>query len=80
MAVHINEIRGGWPVYDRDGTKVGTVYEVEPNYVLVQKGVFSTTSIYIPAAAITSTDDEVVQLEVLEHEIKDHGWDVPPAE
>ncbi len=80
MAVHINEIHGGWPVYDRAGTKVGTVYEVEPNHVLVQKGVFSTTNIYIPAAAITSTDDEAVRLEVLEHEIEDRGWDVPPAE
>ncbi len=80
MAVHINQIHGGWPVYDRDGTKVGTVYEVEPNYVSVQKGVFSTTNIYIPAAAITSTDGEMVQLEVLEHEIKDYGWDVPPPE
>jgi hypothetical protein len=55
------------------------VYEVEPNHVLVQKGVFSTTSIYIPAAAITSTDDEVVELDVLEHEIKDRGWHVSPA-
>ncbi len=80
MAVHINEIHGGWPVYDREGTKVGTVYEVEPDYVLVQKGVFSTTNIYIPATVITSTDDEVVRLEVLEHKIKDRGWNVSPAE
>ena len=80
MAVHINWIHGGWPVYDREGTKVGTVYEVEPDHVLVQKGVFSTTSIYIPAAAISSTDDEAVRLEVLEHEIKDRGWDIAPAE
>ena len=80
MAVHIDEVHGGWPVYDREGTKVGTVYEVGPNYVLVQKGVFSTTNIYIPATAITSTDDEAVRLEVLEHEIEDRGWDIAPAE
>ena len=79
MAVHINDIHGGWPVYDREGAKVGAVYQVEPDYVLVQKGVFSTTNIFIPAAAITGTDDEVVQLEVLEHEIKYRGWDVSPA-
>ena len=80
MAVHMNDIHGGWPVYDRDGAKVGAVYQVEPDYVLVQKGVFSTTNIYIPAAAITGTADEVVRLDVLSHEIKDRGWDVPRAE
>ena len=79
MAVHLSEIHGGWQVFDRDGAKVGTVYEVGPDYVLVQKGVFSTTNIYLPATAITSTDDEQVRLDVLEHEIKDLGWDVPPA-
>lgn len=79
MAALISDIHGGWQVYDRDGAKVGTVYEVGPNFVLVQKGVFSTTNIYIPATAITSIADENVQLDVLEHEIKDLGWDAPPV-
>ncbi len=79
MAVHLTEINGGWQVYDRDGVKVGTVYEVGPDYVLVQRGIFSTTSIYIPSTAITSIEDEQVRLDVLDHEIKDSGWDVPPG-
>ncbi len=78
MAAHIGEVHGGWQVFDRDGAIVGTVYEVGPNYVQVQKGVFSTTNIFIPFTAIVSTADQHVLVNVLEHEIKNLGWDDPP--
>ncbi len=79
MAAQIGDIHGGWHVFDRDGLSVGTVYEVGPNYVQVQKGIFSTTNIFIPFTAIVSTADQHVVLDVFEHEIKNLGWDVPPA-
>lgn len=76
----IDDVHGGWQVFDRDGAKIGTVYDVGLDYVQVQKGIFSTTNIYIPFTAIVSTADERVLLDVLEPEIKNLGWDVPPPD
>jgi hypothetical protein len=76
----IDDVHGGWQVFDRDGAKIGTVYDVGLDYVQVQKGIFSTTNIYIPFTAIVSTADERVLLDVLEPEIKNLGWDVPPSD
>jgi len=71
----------GWNVYDRDGEKIGSIAEVGPNYLLVQKGLIFIRDIYVPTDAVTSTNptEEAVQVSVRKDDIDQQGWDAPPA-
>jgi uncharacterized protein (TIGR02271 family) len=71
----------GWNVYDRDGEKIGSISEVGPNYLLVQKGMIFVRDIYVPMTAVTNTNpaEEAIQISVGKDEIDDQGWDAPPV-
>ena len=43
-----SQINVGDDVYGSDGDKVGTVAEVQPSYIVVEKGFFFPTDYYIP--------------------------------
>ena len=79
MASSITSIQPGWDVIGSDGSKVGDVAEVAPNYLLVTKGTIFVKDIYIPTSAIESLDDGRVHLNVPKDGIEDLGWDEPPT-
>ena len=71
----------GWNVYDPDGEKVGSISEVGPSYLLVQKGLIFIRDIYIPMDVVSGSTpaEEAVQISIRKDAIEDQGWDEPPA-
>ena len=71
------QISVGDDVYGSDGDKVGTVAEVQPSYLVVEKGFFPT-DYYIPLSAVSSTGDGQVYLNVAKDAALNSGWDTVP--
>jgi len=71
-------LRSGMDVKGSDGEKVGTVQDVEGNYVVVSKGFFFPQDYYIPTSAITTADEDNVYLNVTKDEALNQGWDTVP--
>ena len=59
-----SQIMAGDEVVGSDGDKVGTVAEVQPTYIVVEKGFFFPTALYVPLSAVTSVGDDEVRLSV----------------
>jgi len=74
-----NQINVGDDVYGSDGDKVGTVAEVQPSYIVVEKGFFFPTDYYIPMSAVTSASAGQVTLNVVKDAALNSGWDTVPA-
>jgi len=72
------QIQVGTDVYGSDGDKVGTVAEVQPTYLVVEKGFFFPTDYYIPMSAITQIQDGRVVLNVSKDTALHSGWDTIP--
>src|SRR5829696_4197093 len=70
----------GAEVFGADGDKVGTVSEVYPGYIIVEKGFFFPTDYYIPLSAIATYDANRVYLTVSKDAALGHGWDVRPVD
>jgi uncharacterized protein (TIGR02271 family) len=73
-----NQITVGDDVYGSDGDKVGTVAEVQPGYIVVEKGFFFPTDYYIPMSAVTSAGGGQVTLNVVKDVALNSGWDTVP--
>ena len=73
-----NQINVGDDVYGSDGDKVGTVAEVQPSYIVVEKGFFFPTDYYIPTSAIAGVSDGQVSLNVAKDAALNSGWDTVP--
>ncbi len=71
-------IQIGDDVYGSDGEKVGTVAEVQPTYLVVEKGFFFPTDYYIPLSAITQVTDGQVWLTVSKESALHSGWETIP--
>jgi uncharacterized protein (TIGR02271 family) len=71
-------IDNGWDVYGSDGEKVGAVEEVQPQYVVIGKGLIFHTERYVPVSAIASVENERVHLNIASQEIDRQGWDQLP--
>lgn len=82
MAMQYDQIQAGWNARGSDGDKIGDIEEVGPNYLLVTKGLFFPTDLYIPTSAITQVDAEggEVILNVTKSEVEDQGWNEPPVD
>ena len=72
------QIQVGSDVYGSDGDKVGTVAEVQPTYLVVEKGFFFPTDYYIPMSAITQVQDGQVVLNVSKDTALHSGWETIP--
>ena len=72
------QIMAGDEVYGSDGDKVGTVAEVQPTYIVVEKGFFFPTDYYIPMSAIASVANGQVVLNVAKDAALHSGWDTVP--
>src|SRR5215212_8724432 len=70
----------GAEVFGTDGDKVGTVSEVYPGYIIVEKGFFFPTDYYIPMSAVASYDNDQVYLTVSKDAALGRGWDVRPVD
>ena len=73
-----SQINVGDEVYGSDGDKVGTVAEVQPSYIVVEKGFFFPTDYYIPMSAVSSAGDGQVSLNVAKDAALNSGWDTVP--
>ena len=73
-------ISTGADVYGADGEKVGTVAEVYPGYIVVEKGFFFPTDYYIPMSAIASSDSDQVTLNLAKDAALNSGWDAQPTD
>ena len=69
----------GNDVYGSDGEKVGTVAEVHPTYIVVEKGFFFPTDYYIPVNAITQVSDGQIVLNVSKDAALHSGWETIPV-
>jgi uncharacterized protein (TIGR02271 family) len=69
-------------VYGSDGEHLGTVAEVGPNYLLVQKGLLFIKDIYIPVGAVDriAEGDEAVWLNVSKDRVESMGWGEAPSQ
>jgi uncharacterized protein (TIGR02271 family) len=74
----MTQIQVGTDVYGSDGDKVGTVAEVQPTYLVVEKGFFFPTDYYIPMTAITQVQDGQVVLNVSKDTALHSGWETIP--
>jgi len=75
---NMSQVQVGSDVYGSDGDKVGTVAEVQPSYLVVEKGFFFPTDYYIPLRAITQINDGQVVLNVSKDTALHSGWDTIP--
>jgi uncharacterized protein (TIGR02271 family) len=73
-----HQIITGDEVYGSDGDKVGTVAEVQPSYIVVEKGFFFPTDYYIPMSAVSRAGDGQVYLNVAKDAALNSGWDTVP--
>lgn len=69
----------GMDVFGSDGEKVGSVQDVQGDYVVVSKGFFFPTDYYIPFSALGNADDDRVNLNVTKDEALNQGWDQVPV-
>ena len=74
-----SQIVVGTDVYGSDGDKVGTVAEVQPTYLVVEKGFFFPTDYYIPLSAVTQVRDGQVLLNVSKDTALHSGWETIPT-
>ena len=63
-----------WSVYGADLGRIGTVQDVQPDYLVVGKGFFFRRARYIPVSSIISIERQCVYLNVSQRDIDDRGW------
>ncbi len=80
---YASQITLGADVYGSDGDKLGTVAEVQPSYIVVEKGFlekgfFLPTDYYIPLSAVASASGGQIYLNVARDAALNSGWDTVP--
>jgi uncharacterized protein (TIGR02271 family) len=75
---YASQISAGDDVYGSDGDKVGTVAEVQPSYIVVEKGFFFPTDYYIPMSAVARASNGQISLNVAKDAALNSGWDIVP--
>ena len=74
----VQNIRVGADVLGSEGDKLGTVNQVGPDFIVVEKGFLLTKDLYIPTSAVTTVDTECrVLLSVPKDQVENMGWDQP---
>jgi hypothetical protein len=82
QTVDVDKIRTGWHALDVRGEKIGDVAEIGSNYVLVVKGLFLPTDLYIPLSRVITIDEALstFELNAPKDKIEAMGWQNPPAD
>jgi uncharacterized protein (TIGR02271 family) len=75
-------IQTGWDVIGSDDQTLGSVAEVGPNYVRVEKGLIFVKDIYVPVSAISDVNpaEHAVWLNVPKDQVESMGWDNLPTQ
>ena len=69
----------GMDVFGADGGKVGSIQDVQDDYILVEKGFFFPKDYYIPWSAIQGvTEDNDVYLTITKEDALERQWDTLP--
>lgn len=74
----MESIAAGDEVYGSDGEKVGTISDVQRDYIVVEKGFFFPTDYYIPVSAIASASAGQVMLNVTKDMALQSDWQTMP--
>ena len=77
-STNMGAIAAGDVVVSADGHRVGTVADVHPGYIVVEKGLVFATDHFIPLSAVASAGDGQVVLNVSRDVALESGWDVDP--
>jgi len=82
QTVDVDKIRTGWHALDVRGEKIGDVAELGSNYVVVVKGIFLPTDVYIPLSRVTQLDEaqSTFEINVPKDTLEAMGWHRPPAD
>ena len=82
QTINVDKIRTGWTAFDVRGEKIGDVAEIGSNYVLVVKGLFLPTDLYIPLSRVVSLDEaqSTFEVNVPKEKVEAMGWQDPPAD
>jgi hypothetical protein len=75
-----NKIERGWDVFAADGDKVGDVWEVRGDYIVVSKGFLFKSDHYVPMSAISGLERGRVHLNLAKDQIDAQGWEREPDE
>jgi hypothetical protein len=77
----LTQVQTGWTTFDNAGDKIGDIVESNATYIVVQKGLFLPSDIYVPLTAVSevSPADQSVTLNVAKGDIDSMGWNQPPA-
>lgn len=79
-AGQVNDVEPGASVYGSDGEKLGSIMEIGPDYIVVEKGLFFPTDYFVPNGAIASVEPDRVTLTMTRDEALEQGWDKNPTE
>lgn len=72
------EVGYGWDVVGSDGEKIGSIEEIQPHYITVEKGFLFKDDIYIPTSVISGVRDETVYLSVTKDQIENEDYQREP--
>ena len=80
--INVFQIQPGWTAYDVRAEKIGFAIEVGRTYILVEKGPFIPTDVYIPLSCVNSVTETESHftVNVPIDEIGAMGWQNPPAD
>ncbi len=72
-------VQPGTDVYGTDDKKIGSVDDIQGEYLVVHKGFFFPKDHYIPFSAIASHTDDRINLNVSADEASNMSWDQAPG-
>jgi len=76
--IDASQLRVGDDVFGSDGEKVGTIAEVQREYLVVEKGFFFPTDYYIPLSAVSTAGSGEIYLNVTKDDALQSGWETVP--
>ncbi len=76
----IIDVEPGASVFGSDGEKLGSIMEIGPSYIVVEKGLFFPTDYFVPNEAIRSVEPDRITLTLTKDEALEQGWDKDPTE
>lgn len=74
------EIQQGTDVLCADGEKIGEVVDVIGNHLVVERGFFIPSDIYVPRDAISGHDDAGLYLNLTKRQVESRDWSEEPGE
>jgi len=74
------EIEQGTDVRCTDGEKIGEVVDVIGDHLVVERGFFIPSDIYVPRDAVSGHDDAGLYLNLTKRQVESQDWSEAPEE